>query len=171
MYGSSPVEMMAMDAMMKGLVMCQAFCYSALYLAGTGTALAANGTTNVPTQITSDSDFVVQRLNLTAWSAAATIIADPDYTLLLTLNGSGRQLMDQAQSVQNLCGNFSQNKVPSDWPFPYLIQANNTITSQLINRSAVAANRVDLSYIGFKVYYLQDANGNPTTRQQVFNAL
>lgn len=171
MYGASPVEIMAMDAMLKGLVMCQAFCYSGLWLAGTGTALAANGTTNVPTQITADSDFVVQRLNLTAWSAANTIIPDPDYTLLLTLNGSGRQIMDQAQTVQNLCGNFSQNKVPSDWPFPYLIQANNTINAQLVNRSAVAANRVDLSYIGFKVFYLQNPDGTPTSRKQVFNAL
>ena len=171
MYGASPVEIMAMNAMLQGSVMCQAFCYSALYLTGTGTALAANGTTNVTTQITADSDFVVQRLNLTAWSAANTIIPDPDYTLLLTLNGSGRQIMDQAQTVQNLCGNFSQNKVPSDWPFPYLIQANNSINSQIVNRSAVAANRVDLSYIGFKVFYLQNPDGSPTSRQQVFNAL
>jgi hypothetical protein len=171
MYGASPVEMMAMDAMMKGLVMCQAFCYSALWLTGTGTALGATATANVPTQITADSDFVVQRMNITAWSAAATIIPDPDYTLLLTLNGSGRQIMDQSQTIQNICGNFSQNKVPSDWPFPYLIQANNTINAALTNRSAVAANRVDLSYIGFKVFYLQNPNGQPTSRQQVFNAL
>ena len=79
--------------------------------------------------------------------------------------------MDQAQTVQNLCGNFSQNKVPSELPFPYLIQANNTVSAQLTNRSAVAANRVDLSYIGFKVFYLSDENGNPTTRQQVFHVL
>lgn len=171
MYGASPVEIMAMNAMMQGLVMCQSFTYSALWLAGTGTALGATASVAVPTQITADSDFVCQRLNLTAWSAAGTIIPDPDYTLLLTLNGSGRQLMDQAQTVQNLCGNFSQNKVPSDWPFPYLIQANNTINALLANRSAVAANRVDLSYIGFKVFYLQNPDGTPTSRQQVFNAL
>jgi hypothetical protein len=79
--------------------------------------------------------------------------------------------MDQAQTVQNLCGNFSQNKVPCDWPFPYLIQANNSINAALTNRSAVAANRVDLSYIGFKVFYLSNDDGTPTSRQQVFNAL
>lgn len=169
MYGASPIELMAMQAMLNGLVYCQAFVYSAVFF-GT-TALGANGTVNVPTQITADSDFVVQRMNLTSWSAAGTLIADPDYTLLLTINGSGRQLMDQAQTIQNLCGNFTSNKVPSDWPFPYLIQANNTLTSQLVNRTAVAANRVDLSYIGFKVYYLTDQNGNPTSRQQVFHAL
>lgn len=169
MFGSSPIELMAMQAMLQGLVYCQAFVYSAVWF-GT-TALGANGTVNIPTQITADSDFVVQRMNLTSWSAAGTLIADPDYTLLLTINGSGRQLMDQPQTVQNLVGNFTSNKVPADWPFPYLIQANNTVTAQLVNRTGTASNRADLSYVGFKVYYLTDQNGSPTTRQQVFHAL
>ena len=171
MFGASPLEIMAMNAMLQGQVFCQAFTYSALFLTGTGTALAANGTTIVPIQITADSDFISQELNLVSFTAADTPEVNPDYTLLMTINGSGRQLMDQAQSVNNLCGNFFDNRVPNHLPFPYLIQANNTISVQLINRSVVAANRVDVSMIGFKVYYLSNPDGSPTTRQQVFHTL
>jgi hypothetical protein len=170
MFGTSPVELMAMQAMMAGLVMCQAFTYSAVFF-GTTALGASPAVVTIPTQITADSDFVVQRMNLTSWSAAGTLTADPDYLLLLTINGSAVQLMDQPQSVQNLCGNFTSNKVPADWPYPYLMIANNTLSAQLTNRSAVAANRVDLSYIGFKVKYLTNPDGTPATRQQVFNSL
>lgn len=169
MFGASPLELMAMDAMLKGLVYCQAFTYSAIWFGAT--ALGASSTVNVPTQITADSDFMVQRLNLVSFTALDTPEVNPDYTLLLTINGSGRQLMDQAQSVNNLCGNFFDNRVPCDLPFPYLIQANNTITAQLINRTVTAANRVDLSYVGFKIYYLSNPDGTPTSRQQVFHVL
>lgn len=169
MFGSSPLEIMAMQAMLQGWVYCQAFVYSAIFT-GT-TALGANATVNIPTQITADSDFIVQRMNLVAFSAAGTLRTDPDYTLLLTINGSGRQLMDQAQSVLNITGNFTSNKVPSDWPFPYLIQANNTITAQLANRTANAENRIDLSYVGFKVYYLEKPDGKRAERKEVFHTL
>lgn len=170
MFGSSPIELMAMQAMMNGQVFCQAFTYSAVFFGTTALGVAPAQVT-IPTQITADSDFVIQRMNLTSWSAAGTLVADPDYTLLLTINGSAVQLMDQPQTVQNLCGNFTSNKVPSDWPFPYIIIANNTLSAQLTNRTAVAANRVDLSYVGFKVKYLTNPDGTPATRQQVFNLL
>lgn len=170
MFGTSPVELMAMQAAMQGLVICQAFAYSAVFF-GTTALGAAPALVNVPVQIDAGADFVVQRMNLTSWSAVGTLTADPDYLLLLTLNGSAQQLMDQPQTVQNLCGNYTSNKVPADWPFPYVIIANNTLNAQLTNRSAVAANRVDLSYIGFKVKYLQNPDGSPVTRTQVFNIL
>jgi hypothetical protein len=79
--------------------------------------------------------------------------------------------MDSPQHVNNIVGNFFDNRVPSDIPMPILIPANNNITAQLTNRSAVAQNFTQLSYVGFRVKYLSDANGNPTTRQQVFHAL
>ncbi|MCI0618943.1 hypothetical protein L0244_38715 [bacterium] len=169
MFGSSPIEIMAMNAMINGLIYAYGFTYSALWFAGT--ALGASATVNVNTQITADSDFIIQRMNLVSYTALDTPEVNPDFTLLLTLAGSGTNLMDQAQHVNNVCGNFFDNRVPNDLPFPILIQANNNIQAQLVNRSAVAQNFTQLSYVGFKVKYLANPDGSPTTRQQVFHAL
>ena len=167
-YGSSPLEIMACNAMISGEIYCQFFVYSAVFTSST--ALGANATVDVPVPINADSDFIMQELNLTSFTAADTPEVDPDYTLMLTVAGSGRQLMDRAQTVQNLCGSFLINKAGGNQlPFPVLIQANNTLTVTLTNRSAVAANRVDVSLIGFKVYYI----GEPQTanRRTIFHVL
>jgi len=167
-YGASPLELMASDAMRAGEIYCQTFIYSALFFGAT--ALGATGSVDVPVPINADSDFIIQELNLTSWTAADTPEIDPDYTIMLTIAGSGRQLMDRPQTVQNLCGSFLVNKAgPNRLPFPVLVQANNTITVSLVNRSAVAANRVDVSLVGFKVYYI----GNPETanRREIFHVL
>lgn len=168
MYGSSPLEIMACQAMLDSQVYCQTFVYSAIFSGST--ALGATSTVDVPVPINADSDFIMQELNLTSWTAADTPEIDPDYTIMLTIAGSGRQLMDRAQTVQNLCGSWLVNKAgPHKLPFPVLIQANNTVTVSLTNRSAVAANRVDVSMVGFKVYYI----GEPETanRKSIFHVL
>ena len=169
MFGTSPLEIMACQAMLNGQIYAYGFNYSALWF-GTN-ALGANGTVNVTTQITADSDFVIQRLNFVSFSAVGTVTANPDFTLLLTIAGNAINLMDQAQNVENICGNFLDNRVPNDLPFPILIPANNSLTAQLVNRTAVAQNFSQLTYSGFKVKYLQNADGTPTTRTQVFHVL
>ena len=177
MFGASPLEIMACQAMINGWVYCYGFTYSALMF-GTN-ALGASSTVNVTTQITADSDFVIQRINLLSYTAADTPEVNPDFTMLLTIAGSAINLMDQAQHVNNMCGNFFDNRVPNDLPFPILIPANQNLTVQTVNRSAVAQNFTQYSYVGFKVKYLTmtvtDANGNavrvPTTRESVFHIL
>jgi hypothetical protein len=167
-FGSSPLEIMACNAMLTGEIYCQFFSYSAVFQSTT--ALGATSTVDVPVPINADSDFILQELNLSSFTAADTPEVDPDYLLMLTVAGSGRQLMDRAQTVQNLCGSFLINKAGGNQlPFPVLIQANNTLTVTLTNRSAVAANRVDVSLIGFKVYYI----GEPETanRRAIFHVL
>jgi hypothetical protein len=167
MYGTSPLEIMACNAMLAGEIYCQFFVYSAVFTGAT--ALGATATVDVPVPINADSDFIVQELNLTSFTAADTPEVDPDYTMMLTIAGSGRQIMDRAQTVQNLAGSFLINKVPHTLPFPVLIQANNTVTTTLTNRSAVASNRCDVSLIGFKVYYI----GDPSTanRRTIFHIM
>ncbi len=167
-YGSSPLEIMACNAMLQGDIYCQFFVYSAVFFGAT--ALGATATVDVPVPINADSDFIMQELNLTSFTAADTPEIDPDYLLMLTIAGSGRQLMDRPNTVQNLCGSFLVNKAGGNQlPFPVLIQANNTVTVQLTNRSAVAANRVDVSMIGFKIYYI----GEPAVanRKNIFHVL
>jgi hypothetical protein len=169
MYGTSPIEIMACSAMLNRQIYCFNFSYSAQWFGST--ALGANGTQSIPTQITSDSDFVIQRMNLVSFSAAGTKTVDPDFTLLLTVAGTAVNLMDQAQPILNICGNFSLNYVPNDLPFPIVIPANNTLNSTLVNRTAVAQNLTQLTFTGFKVKYLTNSDGSPTSRQQVFNIL
>lgn len=169
MYGTSPLELMACQAMLNRQIYCYGFSYSALWFGAT--ALAANGTQVIPTQITADTDFVIQRLNLTSFSAVGVPTVNPDFTLLLSLAGNAVNLMDQAQSVQNVTGSFLGTEVPDELPFPILVPANNTLNSTLINRTAVAQNFTQLTLTGFKVKYLQNPDGTPTTRTQVFNVL
>lgn len=167
-FGTSPLELMACDAMMKGTAYLQEFTYSAAFVGAT--VLGANATVDVQIQINADSDFVVQECNLTTWSAAGTIIADPDYLITLILAGSGRQLMNQAQPVLNYCGSYRQNCQPGFLPMPLLIQAQSTITVTLVNRTATASVRADVSLQGFKVFYTgSDADG--ANRRTIFHVL
>jgi len=177
MFGSSPIELMAMDAMLKGWVYCYGFTYSALMFGAN--ALGASGTVTVTTQITSDSDFVIQRINMVSFTAADTPEVNPDFTSFLSIAGTAINLFDSAQHVNNMYGNFFDNRVPCDLPFPILVAANQNLTNTTVNRSAVAQNFTQYSYTGFKVKYLTmtvaDGNGNvirvPTTRESVFHVL
>lgn len=164
-FGTSPLELMASEAMLRGEVFLEHFTYSAAWVTGTATALAANGTTEVQTPINADSDFIIQEINLTAETAAGTFLATADYLVLIVIAGSGRQIMNQAQHVANICGSYQGGQVPGRLPMPKLVQASNTISTTLVNRTATAANRVDLAYKGFKVFY---SGGN---RQQIFHVL
>ena len=156
---------MASDAMLRGEVFCEMFTYSAAYITGTATALAANGTTEVQTQINGDSDFLIQEINVIAETAAGTFLAVPDYLILIVIAGAGRQIMNQAQHVGNFAGAYNGGQVPARLPMPKLVQAANTISTTLTNRTATAANRVDVMYRGFKIFY---SGGN---RQQIFHVL
>lgn len=165
MFGDSPVELMAANAMMAGAIYCESFTYSATWLTGTGSALGANGVVDQQIQIGADADFVVQSYNGVSYSAADTPIVAPDYTVNIVLAGSGRQIFDRAQDWVTFVGNFSVNRVPGLSTFPRVIQANNQVNITLTNRTGTAANRVLLAFKGFKIFYLK------TDRQNVFHAL
>jgi hypothetical protein len=164
-FGTSPLELMASDAMLRGEIFCEHFTYSAAYITATATALAANGTTEVQTQINGDSDFLIQEINVTSTTAAGTFLAVPDYLILIVIAGAGRQIMNQAQMVANFAGSYNANQVPGRLPMPKLVQAANTLSTTLTNRTGTAANRCDVEYKGFKIFY---TGGN---RQQIFHVL
>ena len=152
-YGGSPIEFLACEAMLRGKAILQFFTYSAAFLTGTNSALAASGTTEVGIQLNNDADFVCQRLAVTSTTAAGTFLAVPDYTILLVAQGSGKQLMNQAQMIANMAGSFNSNQFNQNLPFPLLLQKASTLSVQLVNRTATAANRADVALIGFKIYY------------------
>lgn len=177
MFGTSPIELMAEDAMLKGWVFCDAYTQSAEWITGTATALPASGTMPVNVQIDNDADFVIQRVNLVAYNAGPTLLTDPNYLLELISAGSGRTLMSSPQHVLNYCGSFQSNHVPNGFPYPKLMAANSRITAKLTNRTATAAEYVQLEFQGFKVYYIDTAQraaaeGRPlATRETIFHAL
>ena len=53
-FGDSPLEIMACQAMLDGRAFLQGFTYSASWQTGTATALGANGTVEIATQINAD---------------------------------------------------------------------------------------------------------------------
>lgn len=168
-FGTSPIELMACEAMLRGEVYLTGFTYSATFVTGTATALAANASAESDMQINADSDFVVQEANMQAFTAADTPETVPDYLVNIVLTGSGRQIMNQAQHVCNYFGAYSGANSLQNFerlPYPILLTANTTVAVTLTNRSAAAANRVDCMFRGFKVFYISGRN-----RQQLFHVL
>ena len=156
-FGSSPLELLATDAMLRGKVFCQEFVYSAIWEGAN--ALGANGSIDVQIQIDGESDFVSQEVNLVVYSAADTIVDNPDMTTLWTIAGSGRNLMNQAQHVLNVCGAYERERFPGRLSYPFLIPKKQVLTVNLTDLSAVASDHIHMSFRGFKVFY----NENFTT--------
>lgn len=148
----SPIETILFDAMMEGKVFLDFFSYSA-----TWNTLGANATTTQTTTVNADSDFVIQQLNLASFSAANTIVANPDYLLMIVDAGSGRQLFDASQHVSCVTGQ-QRDSGAMPWPLPMakLIRQASTIAATLTNNTN-QASLVNLSYVGFKVFY-QNSN-------------
>jgi hypothetical protein len=169
-YGLSPIEILACEAMLAGQIYCQNYVYSAQWLTGQASALGATSTVEQTTQINGDSDFVVQRIHLAAWSAVDTPITDPDYVLQIQIGGSARNLFDKPIGVNAIIGSFLSDKQPNNLPFPYLVEMNNNLVATLTNRSSTAANRVDLAYDGFRIFY-QGAGDTDQMRRKIFKKL
>jgi len=169
-FGTSPLELMACDAMLQGLAYLDEFTYSAVWF-GT-TALGQLGTVDVNIQINGDSDFIAQEYNLTGWSAINTIVANPDLLITMVRSGSGREIFNQQQHVGNICGGmYASRSEPGRLPCSSLYQSQNTVRVTLTDRSNVAWNRIDFAMRGFKVFYQTNAAGQTGTRQGIFHAL
>jgi hypothetical protein len=172
-FGTSPLEIMASAAMLKGLCYLDEFTYSVSWIAGTTTALGVSATVPIQLFINSDSDFICQEYNLVAFTALDTIIVSPDYLISIVRSGSGRELMNQQQHVGNLCGNYrsASASAPGRNPISSLYQGNLNVTITLANRTVTAANFVSLALRGFKVFYQTNAQGQTGNRQDIFHAL
>lgn len=156
MYGTSPIELLATEAMLQGVIYCQNYVYSGLWSQANGNQLVANGVLDAPTAINGDSDFVIQEINFIAWQSVGVPITDPDYLIQISIGGSARQLFDRPLSVNALFGNYLTQKRPGKLPFPYLVEMNNNLLANLSNRTATDANRVEIEYYGFRVFYQGD---------------
>lgn len=183
-FGSSPLELLARDAMVQGLVYLDEFTYSAVWQAGTNTALTQGGDKTVNIQINSDSDFIAQQYQLIAEGEEPdSIVGLANFLITITRAGSGRDIMNQAQKVQNLCGNylgFGEGATSAPYganfagylPITSLYQGNSTVAIRLQNPSQTfAPRRVDFAMRGFKVFYQTARDGRTGNRQDIFHAL
>jgi hypothetical protein len=169
-FGTSPLELMACEAMMGGIAYLDEFEYSAAWIAGTSTELKALGTVPVQIQINGDSDFISQEENIVAF-ADNDIIDSPNYLITIVRAGSGREIMNQEQHVLNRAGSFQNGRVPGRKPLPGLINANNVLTLRLQNLTSTIPDRVDYVLRGFKVFYVTNAQGQTGDRVSIFHAM
>jgi hypothetical protein len=93
-FGESPIEILAREAMLRGECWCDGYEYPARFLTGTPTALGSGLTAEVPININSGQDFIVQEVNLTAFDNAAppVLVVAPNLLLTLVKGGSERNL-------------------------------------------------------------------------------
>jgi hypothetical protein len=168
MFGSSPIEVLAREAMRARLVYCESFTLTARFLAGTPTALAANNSQTIPVIVDQAFDFVIQQ-KLGIWYNAdtTTLNAAPNALAEFQMDTSAKPLSSAPMHWLNVYGAFTANKIPNSLPMPELISQKSTYQVKLTNLTADAPARVEISLPGFKVYYLSK-NGRTPTREDIF---
>jgi hypothetical protein len=163
-YGASPIEVLAREAMRQGAVYCEKFDLTARFLAGSTSALAANNSQTVPVQIDNGWDFVIQSINGTWYNADGTTLnAAPNALVQFIKDTSGKLLSSAPEHWLNVMGSFAANKISDQLPFPVLLAEKSTLQVTLTNLTADAPNRVEISLVGFKVYYVN------TSRSDLFH--
>lgn len=121
------------------------FIYTAVY-----NPLVANTAITVQVNIHADSDFLIEKTTLSAYSAAGVVLPVPDMLLALFDTGSGRALQDAPVHVGNCTGTA---QLPFIWTEPKILKGGGTLAVVLLDLGGVNA-RVDISFIGQKIYYL-----------------
>ncbi len=113
--------------------------------------LAANATTLVNVQLQNDSDFLIEFITLNSYSAAGTIVANPDYLMTLFGTSSGRQYQSGWIHVNGTTGT---GQLPFKLPTPLMLDGGTTLAVTLQNLTGTAA-RVHVHFIGSKIFYLR----------------
>lgn len=135
------------------------FAFTAVWNTLTASATGQQVNTTIDPSI----DFIIQQMNLTAFTAAGTILANPDYVLQITETSGRSNMSDDGVHVSNWTGqNRNSGAAPYNLPFPRYIRGNNTLSAKLTNNTATAA-LVSLAYCGIRVTYLN------TSREALFN--
>lgn len=129
------------------------FIYTAVF-----GAIAAGGTVPQNTSIQADSDFVIRYINITAHPTGpivSTVV--PELLISLFDSGSGRNLQDNPVHIANFCGGMPNvgGSLPGILPEPKLISGSAVLTTTLQNIGTVAFVRVDVSFVGEKVFYFR----------------
>lgn len=125
------------------------FVYEVDFTAG----IIAGATSNGSFTVQADSDFKWLKacyfadIAVGAQTASALII--PLATVLITDQGSGRQLMSAAVPIPNI---FGIGQIPFILPVPKLFSSKSTVGVTVANFSAATTYNIRLSFIGVKVF-------------------
>lgn len=176
-FGVSPFELMASDAMLKGIVRLDEFIYSVPFLNNTDSGIGSGQTKELQLLINGDSDFLVQEQNFSAYDSASppVVVVNPNLLITVTRSGSGNQLMNNAQHILNWGGGYTGTRYPGRKPTAALWMASNNIAVKVQNLGTTVFSRVDIAFVGVKVFYQSVTlpNGHTITgnRTSVFNSL
>lgn len=148
----------------SGAVFVLPFDYSVQFL---NSSVAAGATVVQNITIQSDSDFIAKTCQITVYDSPNNIVTTTlaPLTVQFSDTGSGRNLMDSAQSIQNLMGGAVSNaggsggSGPYVFPEPLLLRATATLQVTLTNLTSLTVStggrtfqRVDISFAGYKVF-------------------
>lgn len=118
------------------------------------TSLAAGASTTLNIAIQADSDFVIEKTTYNADVAAAATTQStmilPNWTVMLTISGAGRQLMNTPVPIP---GMFGTGQLPFIWTRPYAIPASSQLQIGLVSYEAAATDLVTLNFIGQKIFW------------------
>lgn len=119
----------------------------------TFTALAAAADGSVEIKVEADSDFYWYKAAYFADIAAAAQTDStrviPLVTVLITDNGSDRQLMRSAVPVPSI---FGTGEIPFILPAPHRFMASSTFSVAVTNFDAAATYNLRLQFIGYKKF-------------------
>lgn len=111
---------------------------------------AAAGQVPREIQIQADSDFlIVAAVRDVRDAGAVTLVAAPPVTVRIFDSGSGRDVVNIAQPIENL---FGTGQLPTYWPKAKLIQASSTLRVELTNLDGANPFDVRVSFLGYKVF-------------------
>jgi len=113
--------------------------------------LAAATTATDTIQVNTDADFLVVLAVGRARDPAdpATIFADPPITVLVTTDGSGRNLFNRAIDWSTF---FGDAELPGLLPYPKVISGGSQLSTQLTNLDAAQDFDVRITYLGLKIF-------------------
>lgn len=125
------------------------FVYEVDFTAG----IAAGATGNGSFTVQADSDFKWLKacyfadIAVAAQTDSTRII--PLATVLITDQGSGRQLMSAAVPIPSI---FGTGQIPFILPVPKIFAAKSTVGVSVVNFSAASTYNLRLSFIGVKLF-------------------
>lgn len=125
------------------------FTYEVDFTAG----IAAGATGNGSFTVQADSDFQWLKACFFADIAVAVQTNDsrviPLATVLITDQGSGRQLMSAAVPIPSI---FGTGQIPFILPVPKIFASKSTVGVSVVNFSAATTYNIRLSFIGVKIF-------------------
>jgi hypothetical protein len=125
-------------------------------------SVIVSGANGIPDSIAigSDQHFVVQYTNCTAYTTGQVVAtATAPLAVQFVDNGASRNLFDEPQAIQNVCGGVAaaagMGNLPFIWPHPWLIRAGSSAQANLTNLGTTTYTTVQITLFGIRIFALK----------------